>query len=106
MQPGAGLGVGVIPQSIEAAMQILWTILIGFIAGVVAKLIHPGSNEPAGFILTTLLGIGGAFLATYLGQAIGWYRPDQGAGLIGATVGAIVVLVIWGAFAARRPVND
>src|SRR5262245_46218919 len=73
-------------------MSILWIILIGFLAGVLAKLIHPGPNEPSGFILTTLLGIAGAFVATYLGQAIGWYRADQGAGLIGATVGAIIVL--------------
>ena len=84
-------------------MHILWVILIGFVAGIVAKLIHPGSsNEPSGFILTTLLGIAGAFVATYLGQAIGWYRPDESAGLIGAVVGAIVVLVVWGFFAQRR----
>ena len=82
-------------------MSILWIILIGFLAGVLAKLIHPGPNEPAGFILTTLIGIAGAFVATYLGQAIGWYRADQGAGLIGATVGAIVVLFVWGMFAKR-----
>jgi uncharacterized membrane protein YeaQ/YmgE (transglycosylase-associated protein family) len=82
-------------------MSILWIILIGFLAGILAKLIHPGPNEPSGFILTTLLGIGGAFVATYLGQAIGWYRADQGAGLIGATVGAIIVLFVWGMFAKR-----
>jgi uncharacterized membrane protein YeaQ/YmgE (transglycosylase-associated protein family) len=83
-------------------MSILWTIIIGFVAGVIAKLIHPGPNEPAGFILTTLLGIAGAFLATYLGQAIGWYRAGEGAGLIGAVVGALIVLVIWGMFARRN----
>lgn len=83
-------------------MQILWTIIIGFVAGVVAKLITPGRNEPSGFILTTLLGIGGAFLATYLGQAIGWYRADEAAGFIGAVVGAIIVLVIWSLIAGRR----
>jgi uncharacterized membrane protein YeaQ/YmgE (transglycosylase-associated protein family) len=82
-------------------MSILWTIIIGFVAGVIAKLIHPGPNEPAGFILTTLLGIAGAFVATYLGQAIGWYRAGEGAGLIGAVVGALIVLVIWGMFARR-----
>jgi uncharacterized membrane protein YeaQ/YmgE (transglycosylase-associated protein family) len=82
-------------------MSILWIILIGFLAGILAKLIHPGPNEPSGFILTTLLGIAGAFVATYLGQAIGWYRADQGAGLIGATVGAIIVLFVWGMFAKR-----
>ena len=84
-------------------MGILWTILIGFIAGVIAKLITPGDNEPSGFILTTILGIGGAFVATYLGQALGWYEAGEGAGLIGATVGAIIVLLIWGAVAGRRP---
>ena len=83
-------------------MGILWTILIGFIAGVLAKLITPGDNEPSGFILTTLLGIVGAFAATYLGQALGWYEAGQGAGLIGATVGAIIVLLIWGAVAGRQ----
>jgi uncharacterized membrane protein YeaQ/YmgE (transglycosylase-associated protein family) len=83
-------------------MGILWTVLIGFIAGVLAKLITPGSNEPSGFILTTILGIVGAFLATFLGQALGWYEAGEGAGLIGATVGAIVLLLIWGALAGRR----
>jgi uncharacterized membrane protein YeaQ/YmgE (transglycosylase-associated protein family) len=83
-------------------MSILWTLLIGFIAGVLAKLITPGDNEPSGFILTTILGIVGAFVATYLGQALGWYHAGEGAGLIGATVGAIIVLLIWGAVAGRR----
>jgi uncharacterized membrane protein YeaQ/YmgE (transglycosylase-associated protein family) len=80
---------------------ILWTVIIGFLAGVIAKFLHPGPNEPTGFIVTTLLGIGGAFVATYLGQAIAWYRPGEGAGLIGAVVGAIIVLVVWGMFARR-----
>jgi uncharacterized membrane protein YeaQ/YmgE (transglycosylase-associated protein family) len=83
-------------------MGILWTIIIGFIAGVIAKLIMPGPNEPSGFILTTILGIVGAFLATFLGQALGWYSPGEGAGLIGAVVGAIVVLLIWGMVSKRR----
>ena len=83
-------------------MSILWTILIGFIAGVLAKLITPGSNEPSGFILTTILGIVGAFVATYLGQAIGWYGPNDGAGFIGAIVGAVIILFIYGVIAGRR----
>jgi uncharacterized membrane protein YeaQ/YmgE (transglycosylase-associated protein family) len=83
-------------------MNIVWTILIGFVAGVIAKFIMPGKNEPSGFILTTLLGIGGAFLATYLGQAIGWYGPNEGARFIGAIVGAIILLAIWGLIAGRR----
>ena len=73
-------------------MNILWIVLIGFVAGLIARLLSPGPNNPAGFILTTVLGIAGAFLATFIGQTIGWYRLDQGAGLIGATVGALVVL--------------
>ena len=73
-------------------MHILWIIIIGFVAGIIARLLAPGPNNPAGFILTTLLGIAGAFVATFIGQAIGWYGPDQGAGLIGAVVGALVVL--------------
>jgi len=83
-------------------MGILWLIIIGFIAGVIAKFLHPGSNEPAGFIVTTLLGIAGAFVATYLGQALGWYHAGEGAGLIGAVVGAIIVLVVWSFFARRN----
>ena len=83
-------------------MGILWTILIGLVAGIIAKFLYPGSNEPSGFILTTILGIVGAFVATYLGQAIGWYRAGEGAGLIGAIVGAVIVLFVWGLIANRR----
>jgi uncharacterized membrane protein YeaQ/YmgE (transglycosylase-associated protein family) len=83
-------------------MGILWTIIIGFVAGVVAKFLMPGPNEPSGFILTTILGIVGAFVASYLGQALGWYGPGEGAGLIGAIVGAIVVLGVWSMIARNR----
>lgn len=83
-------------------MSIIWTILIGFLAGVIAKLITPGRNEPSGFILTTLLGIVGAFVATFLGQALGWYGPNEGAGILAAIVGAVIVLVVWGAVSRRR----
>jgi uncharacterized membrane protein YeaQ/YmgE (transglycosylase-associated protein family) len=86
----------------KGIMGIIWTIIIGFIAGVIAKFIMPGRNEPSGFILTTILGVVGAFVATYLGQALGWYRPGEGAGLIGAVVGAIIVLFIWGLFTRQR----
>lgn len=77
-------------------MGIIWTIIIGFIAGVVAKFIMPGPNEPSGFIMTTILGIVGAVVATFLGQAVGWYTAGEGAGFIGAIVGAIIVLFVWG----------
>ena len=83
-------------------MGFIWTIIIGFIAGVIAKLVTPGRNEPSGFMLTTILGIVGAFLATFLGQALGWYGPDEGAGLIGAVVGAVIVLLIWSWISSRR----
>ncbi len=82
-------------------MHILWTIIIGFVAGVIAKFIMPGPNEPSGFIMTTILGIVGAFVATILGQAVGWYGPDQGAGFIASIVGAIIVLAIYGFFVGR-----
>ena len=83
-------------------MGILWTIIIGFVAGVIAKFIMPGDNEPTGFILTAILGIVGAFVATFLGQALGWYRPGEGAGLVGAVVGAVVVLLVYIMIAGRR----
>jgi uncharacterized membrane protein YeaQ/YmgE (transglycosylase-associated protein family) len=68
-------------------MGLLWIILIGFVAGLIARVLAPGPNKPSGFLLTTVRGIAGAFLATF-GQSLGWYRLDQGAGFIGATVGA------------------
>jgi uncharacterized membrane protein YeaQ/YmgE (transglycosylase-associated protein family) len=84
-------------------MGLIWTIIIGFVAGVIAKFLMPGDkNEPSGFILTTLLGVVGAFVATYLGQALGWYQANEGAGLFGAVVGAIIVLAIWGFIARSR----
>jgi uncharacterized membrane protein YeaQ/YmgE (transglycosylase-associated protein family) len=85
----------------ERVVGIIWTIIIGFVAGVIAKFVTPGSNEPSGFVLTTILGIIGAFVATWIGQAMGWYGPGEGAGLIGAVVGAVIVLLIWGMIASR-----
>jgi uncharacterized membrane protein YeaQ/YmgE (transglycosylase-associated protein family) len=85
-----------------AMLSIIWTIIIGFVAGVIAKLLHPGRTyEPSGFIMTTVLGIVGAFVATYLGQAVGWYKAGESAGFIGAIVGAIIILVVWGIIAPR-----
>jgi uncharacterized membrane protein YeaQ/YmgE (transglycosylase-associated protein family) len=83
-------------------MGILWIVLVGFVAGIVARLLAPGPSKPAGFLVTTVLGIAGAFVATFIGQAVGWYRADQGAGFIAAAVGAIVVLFIWNRIAAWR----
>jgi uncharacterized membrane protein YeaQ/YmgE (transglycosylase-associated protein family) len=87
-------------------MGIIWIIVIGFVAGIIARLLSPGPNKPSGFILTALLGIVGAFLATFIGQTIGWYRADQGAGFIGATVGAIIVLFVWNRLVAARVMSD
>jgi uncharacterized membrane protein YeaQ/YmgE (transglycosylase-associated protein family) len=85
---------------------IIWIIIVGFVAGILARLISPGPNNPSGFILTAILGIVGAFLATFIGQAIGHYGPDQGAGFIAATIGAIVVLFIWNRLVASGMIRD
>jgi uncharacterized membrane protein YeaQ/YmgE (transglycosylase-associated protein family) len=87
-------------------MHILWVVVIGFVAGIIARFLAPGSNNPAGFILTTLLGSAGAFIATFVGQAIGWYRSDQGAGLLGAVVGALIVLFLWHRLVSSRVIPD
>ena len=85
-------------------MNIIITLIIGFLAGVIAKFLMPGDNEPSGFIMTTILGVVGAFVATYLGQALGWYNANEGAGFIGAVIGALIVLVIYGFVVGRsRP---
>jgi uncharacterized membrane protein YeaQ/YmgE (transglycosylase-associated protein family) len=86
--------------------NIIWIILIGFIAGLVARVLSPGPNDPKGFILTTVLGIAGAFIATFIGQTIGWYRLDQGAGLIAATIGAVVILFVWNRLVAHHIIGD
>ena len=85
---------------------ILWIIIVGFIAGIIARLLSPGPNNPSGFILTTVLGIVGAFLATAIGQAIGHYDAGQGAGFITATIGALVVLFIWNRLVASGVIPD
>jgi uncharacterized membrane protein YeaQ/YmgE (transglycosylase-associated protein family) len=82
-------------------MSIVWTILIGFVAGVVAKFLHPG-KEDMGFIMTTVLGIVGSVVASYAGQALGIYRAGEGAGFVGAVVGALVLLVVYGAVKKRK----
>ena len=82
-------------------MGIIATIVIGFIAGIIAKFIMPGDNEPSGFLMTTILGVVGAVVANFLGQQLGWYDQSEGAGLIGAVVGAIIVLAVYG-FMRRR----
>jgi len=85
---------------------IIWIIVVGFVAGIIARILSPGPNNPSGFILTTIIGILGAFLATWIGQAIGHYSADQGAGFITATIGALVVLFIWNRLVARGAIPD
>jgi len=85
---------------------ILWIVLVGFIAGIIARFLSPGPNNPSGFLLTTVLGIAGAFLSTFIGQAVGWYGPSQGAGFLAAIVGALLVLFIWNRLVARGVISD
>ena len=83
-------------------MGLLWTLLIGLVVGALAKLIMPG-RDPGGVIVTMLLGVAGAFAATFVGRAVGWYaQPGEGAGLIASVLGAIAVLAIYRAVMGRR----
>ena len=90
----------------ETAVSIIWIIIIGFVAGIIARLLAPGPNNPTGFILTTVLGIICALVATFLGQAIGWYHPNESAGLIGAIIGSVIVLFIWHRLVVNRTISD
>jgi len=83
-------------------MSIIGAIIIGLIVGFIAKLITPGDPKPRGFILTAVLGIAGALVAQFLGQAVGWYQPGEAAGFIGAVIGAIIILLIWRQIARPR----
>lgn len=78
-------------------MDILWTIIIGFIAGAVGKLLMPG-KDPGGWIITTLLGVGGAVIMNFLGRAVGWYGEGEGAGFIASVVGAVLLLAVYRVF--------
>jgi uncharacterized membrane protein YeaQ/YmgE (transglycosylase-associated protein family) len=86
--------------------SILWIVVVGFVAGILARILSPGPNKPGGFLLTVALGVAGAFVATFIGQAIGWYRPDQGAGFITATLGALIVLFVWNRLVVNGAVRD
>lgn len=85
-------------------MGFIWTIIIGFVVGALARLLYPGDDE-VGIIWTTLLGIGGALVAGFIGRALGWYRPDQAAGFIAATLGAILLLWVFKRFRGARPAH-
>lgn len=79
---------------------IIWTCVIGLLAGIIAKLLTPG-RDPGGCIITMLLGIAGAWVATYLGHWIGWYKVGEAAGFFGAIIGAVLLLLIWRMVAGR-----
>ena len=81
-------------------MTYVWMAIIGFIAGLIARALHPGDDK-LGFIMTAVLGIAGSFLANFIGQAFGWYRPGESAGFISSIVGAIVLLVIYSLVKAK-----
>ncbi|RMH21432.1 MAG: GlsB/YeaQ/YmgE family stress response membrane protein [Acidobacteria bacterium] len=82
-------------------MHLIWTLVIGFLAGALAKWIMPG-KDPGGFIVTTLLGVGGAFLGTFLGQLLGLYPPGGRAGFIGAVIGALIILAVYRQIKKKR----
>ena len=82
-------------------MSILWTIIIGLIVGIVAKFLMPG-RDPSGFVITALIGIVGSVIATYLGQALGFYRPGQSAGFIAAVIGSIILLLLYRMVTGRK----
>jgi uncharacterized membrane protein YeaQ/YmgE (transglycosylase-associated protein family) len=86
-------------------MELLWTLLIGLIVGIVAKLLMPG-RDPGGFIVTMLLGIAGAFIAQFLGRAVGWYATGEPAGFIAAVIGAIVLLLLYRVIVGRSRVRN
>src|SRR5215472_7921053 len=96
------LGFSAYTSHKDRVVQIIWAIIVGAIAGFVARWISPSPNNPQGFLLTTVLGIVGSVVATFLGRAIHWYGPDEGAGLIASIVGALIVLWGWHALATRR----
>ena len=82
-------------------MELIWTIIVGFVVGLIARALTPGSG-PSGFFLTAVLGIAGSIVATYIGQGMGWYVPGQPAGFIGGIVGAVVLLLVWGFVRKKR----
>ena len=84
-------------------LDVLWPILIGFAAGIIARFLMPGKNEPKGFVLTALLGIAGAFVGTFMGQFVGYLRPGEQGNFVVSIIGAIVILFLWGWLAKRRP---
>lgn len=92
------------PRERSVYMEILWTLIVGLIVGAVAKLLMPG-KDPGGFIITSLLGVAGAFLAYFVGTNLGWYESGGAAGFIASVIGAVVLLAIYRAVAGRRHIT-
>jgi len=82
-------------------MSLIWTLIVGLVAGALAKLIMPG-KDPGGIVITIALGVAGSFLATFLGQSVGWYTPGSSTGLIGSTLGAILLLIAYRMFKSGK----
>lgn len=85
---------------------LIWVLVIGCVAGAVARVLMPGPNKPKGFVLTTALGVAGAFLATYLGHLVGLYRVGESAGFVGASIGALIILFVWNRLVAAEVIPD
>lgn len=86
-------------------LSIIWTVIIGFVAGLIARAVHPGDDK-LGFIMTAVLGIGGSFAANFIGQAVGWYKQGENAGFIASVVGAVVLLAIYSFVKSRSAGAD
>jgi uncharacterized membrane protein YeaQ/YmgE (transglycosylase-associated protein family) len=85
---------------------LIWVLIIGCVAGTIARVLVPGPNKPKGFVLTTAVGVAGAFLATFIGQTAGLYRSGESAGFLGATVGALLILFIWNRLVSAEVIRD
>jgi len=85
---------------------LIWVLIIGCVAGTIARLLMPGPNKLKGFVVTIVLGVAGAFLATTLGHALGLYRPGESAGFLGATVGALIILLVWNRLVVAELIPD
>jgi uncharacterized membrane protein YeaQ/YmgE (transglycosylase-associated protein family) len=85
---------------------LLWILIIGGVAGAIARVLMPGPNKPKGFVLTIALGVAGAIVATFIGRGLDLYRPGESAGFLGATVGALIILFVWNRLVAAEVIPD
>lgn len=85
---------------------LLWILIIGGVAGAIARVLMPGPNKPKGFVLTIALGVAGAIVATFIGRGLDLYRPGESAGFLGASVGALIILFVWNRLVAAEVIPD